>query len=283
MMITLYVSNGIAYIWNSDDWHNVRAIHRICGTLIGSVPSFPRQNDFQGLPMALMSEEAALLVENGICELIELPKLNDNLTDEQKQQIEKINDKTLAEQAEALRKRKIEQLSQKLDIIVAGKKQKMMSKGISNVVIDKDALLQEEINKLTNLAPAHILVHLPTEHHIETERKQVSVSILRPSVFDKKGASRYAIFKDLWQKGFHMTSGSKFGADFLVYPGDPVKFHAMYMLRCLNDYATLFRPASLVAFGRLSVAVNKLAVLAFCNAYGKIEYQTLQWHDSVNS
>ncbi|CAH2244369.1 tRNA-splicing endonuclease subunit Sen34 [Pararge aegeria] len=282
-MITLYVSNGVAYIWNSDDWHYLRLNHRICGSLIGSVPSFPRQNDFQGLPMVLMSEEAALLVEKEICQLIELPKLNDNLLDEQKQEIDKINDKTLAEQTEALRKRKIEQLSEKLDIIVAGKTQKMMSKGTSNVNIDKDALLQEEINKLPNLAPANTLVHLPTEHYIETERKVVLISSLKPSVLDKNGASRYAIFKDLWQKGFHITSGSKFGSDFLAYPGDPVKFHAMYMLRCINDEKTTFRPANLVAFGRLAVAVNKLAVLAFCNEFGKVEYQTLQWHDSANS
>ncbi|XP_023946059.1 tRNA-splicing endonuclease subunit Sen34 isoform X2 [Bicyclus anynana] len=233
--------------------------------------------------MALMSEEAALLVEKGICELVELPKLNDDLSDEQKLELKRINNKTLIEQAEALRKRKIEQLSQKLDIIVAGKKKKMLSKGISNINIDKDALLQEEINKLPALAPTNTLVHLPTEHYIDTERKKVSIDVLKPSVLDSKGANRYAIFKDLWQKGFYMTSGSKFGADFLVYPGDPVKFHAMYMLRCVNDHRTVFRPANLVAFGRLSVAVNKLAVLAFCNVFGKVEYQTLLWHDSVNS
>lgn len=34
--------------------------------------------------------------------------------------------------------------------------------------LDKDTLLQEEINKLPKLAPAHVLVHLPTEHFINT-------------------------------------------------------------------------------------------------------------------
>lgn len=64
--------------------------------------------------------------------------------------------------------------------------------------------------------------------------------------------------------------------------GDPARFHAIYMVRCICDQAKPFRPVSLVGFGRLSVSVNKLAVLAFCNSYGKIDYQTLQWHDSVN-
>lgn len=39
--------------------------------------------------------------------------------------------RVIEEQSEALKKRKIEQLSQKLDIIVAGKKKKLLSKGIT--------------------------------------------------------------------------------------------------------------------------------------------------------
>lgn len=31
---------------------------------------------------------------------------------------------------------------------------------------------------------------------------------------------RYAVFKDLWEKGFYLTSGQKFGGDFLAYPGN---------------------------------------------------------------
>lgn len=37
----------------------------------------------------------------------------------------------LSEQTEALRKRKIDQLSQKIDIIIAGKRQKLLSKGVT--------------------------------------------------------------------------------------------------------------------------------------------------------
>ncbi|CAH2091168.1 unnamed protein product [Euphydryas editha] len=280
--IPLYVNDGVAYVWNSKDWHTLRANHRICGALIGTIASFPRQNEFQGLPMALMSEESALLVEKGFCELIGLPKINDDLTEKQKQQITETDQKILDEQSEALKMRKINQLSQKIDIIVAGKKQKMISKGIFNITLDKEALLQEEINKIPKVSPIHTLVHLPTEHLINTENEQLQVDVLKPGVLSGEGAIRYSIFKDLWEKGYYITSGSKFGADFLIYPGDPVKFHAMYMLRCVSNLTQSFRPASLVAFGRLSVAVNKLAVLGFCNAYGKIEYQTLQWHDSLH-
>lgn len=53
-----------------------------------------------------------------------------------------------------------------------------------------------------------------------TEHKKSSIGVLRPSVFDREGAARYAVFKDLWEKGHYITSGSKFGADYLVYPGN---------------------------------------------------------------
>jgi len=39
----------------------------------------------------------------------------------------------------------------------------------------------------------------------------------------ERGFLRQDIFKDLWERGFYLTDGTKFGADFLAYPGDPIK------------------------------------------------------------
>ncbi|CAH2039632.1 unnamed protein product, partial [Iphiclides podalirius] len=220
-MITLYVDNGVAYVWNVDDWHSLRTKNRICGSLIGSIPSFPRQNDFQGLPMALMSEEAALLVELGICNLCVTENINEEPSDGEKQFIKSLEQKILQQQAEAFKKKKIEQISQKIDIILAGKKQKLLLKGVTDVNLDKQTLLQEEINKIPNLVPSQSLVHLPTGHYRETVTRMVTIDILQPSVVDQKGSTRYQIFKDLWYKGHYITCGSKFGCDYLLYPGDP--------------------------------------------------------------
>ncbi|MEQ2216671.1 hypothetical protein XENOCAPTIV_020101, partial [Xenoophorus captivus] len=33
--------------------------------------------------------------------------------------------------------------------------------------------------------------------------------------------ARYQVFRDLWGRGFFLTSAGKFGGDFLVYPGEP--------------------------------------------------------------
>lgn len=30
---------------------------------------------------------------------------------------------------------------------------------------------------------------------------------------------KYKVYKDLWERKYYITSGEKFGGDFLVYPG----------------------------------------------------------------
>lgn len=118
MKLVFIFITSLCFSFSVKDWQTLRTQHRICGSLIGTVPAFPRQNDFQGtvfyvlhflhihlfeyvlytsyylgLPMALMLEEAVLLVKKGICELIDLPNINSNLSVEQRQEIEAVNKK----------------------------------------------------------------------------------------------------------------------------------------------------------------------------------------------
>jgi hypothetical protein len=44
---------------------------------------------------------------------------------------------------------------------------------------------------------------------------------------------RVAVFADLHSRGYFLTSGSKFGGDFLAYPGDPNLYHAQFVVRVL--------------------------------------------------
>jgi hypothetical protein len=44
---------------------------------------------------------------------------------------------------------------------------------------------------------------------------------------------RMAVFADLHSRGYFLTSGSKFGGDFLAYPGDPNLYHAQFVVRVL--------------------------------------------------
>ncbi len=53
------------YILGITDVTYLRVKHRIVGSLIGSLPSQPKQNNDYGLPLLLMAEETNLLIEQG--------------------------------------------------------------------------------------------------------------------------------------------------------------------------------------------------------------------------
>ena len=59
MMVTLSWSTYL-YL----DVRRLRVSHHICGILIGTLPQVAQQNIFLGLPLQLLPEEVAVLVEN---------------------------------------------------------------------------------------------------------------------------------------------------------------------------------------------------------------------------
>jgi tRNA-splicing endonuclease subunit Sen34 len=52
-----------------------------------------------------------------------------------------------------------------------------------------------------------------------------------PSTVEER--HRYIVFRDLHERGYKLTGGLKFGADYLVYPGDPTIYHAQLCVRLL--------------------------------------------------
>lgn len=72
---------------------------------------------------------------------------------------------------------------------------------------------------------------------------------------------KYLVFRDFWLRGKFVTCGDAFGADFLIYPGDPLQYHASHIVVLLEN--AKIGGLELVAKVRLSVTVNKLCVLAY--------------------
>jgi tRNA-splicing endonuclease subunit Sen34 len=80
----------------------------------------------------------------------------------------------------------------------------------------------------------------------------------------------------LWQQGFFVSCGSKFGGDFLVYPGDPSRFHAEFVA-IVVAWAELLSPLQLSSFGRLGTAVKKTPLLCAVDDTGMPQYLSLRW------
>jgi len=94
-------------------------------------------------------------------------------------------------------------------------------------------------------------------------------------VYDTKSV-KYSVFLDLWRRGKFVTSGEAFGADFLVYPGDPLLYHASHIVIILES--PVIRPLELICKVRLSVTVKKDCVFAYKQTdESNIFYQTVKW------
>lgn len=80
--IPLRISNKTAYVWDVDgapspllyaskltfpkpDIATIRSKYHLCGVLTGTLPHLSQQNVFLGVPLVLLQEEAALLVNIG--------------------------------------------------------------------------------------------------------------------------------------------------------------------------------------------------------------------------
>lgn len=87
---------------------------------------------------------------------------------------------------------------------------------------------------------------------------------------------RCRVFRDLWQRGWYLTSAAKFGGDFLVYPGDPLRFHSQY-IAIVVPFQKPLSPLDIVSFGRLGTTVKKSALLCSCDASDRIVYYCIDW------
>jgi len=86
------------------------------------------------------------------------------------------------------------------------------------------------------------------------------------------------VFEDLWRKGYFMGGGLRFGGDFLIYPGDPLRYHSHFTLTVIPSPSSPIMPLDLVAYGRLATAVKKAHLLGTWNeAASKAEYISLEW------
>lgn len=138
----------------------------------------------------------------------------------------------------------------------------------------KEEIIASLMKDVQPMHPNHCTVQISTESS--------RVRHVMPSICDWTYPQtpieclRYRVFKDLWEKNYYLTKASKFGGDFLVYPGDPQRFHAHYIAVCL-PYQRSLSPLEVVSYGRLGTTVKKTILLCSLNDYAELVYMSLQW------
>ncbi|XP_064652166.1 tRNA-splicing endonuclease subunit Sen34-like [Lineus longissimus] len=280
-MINVVILNSHAFIWNLDDACKVREECRIVGSLVGCLPRAPSQNVQLGLPMQLLPEEATLMFEKGFATPVEECDIKEKPSKEQVKQYENFMIQHYEEQAEICKVERREEMVALKEKIIEGKMKKrnkmLEQRKAAGEEVD-DAEFEEKIDFDVNTIRIDTIPK--SSMLVQTFIDSPWPDIMKPAEwkFPQTTAEkhRYQIFKDLWEQGNYLTSGSKFGGDFLVYPGDPHLFHSFYIAVCM-PYQEEFCALDLISKGRLGANVKKTVALCCVDNDCIVKYTSLQW------
>ncbi|KAF8248900.1 tRNA-intron endonuclease catalytic domain-like protein [Wilcoxina mikolae CBS 423.85] len=230
---------------------HVRSKHRMCGCLSGTLPQIPQQNVFLGLPLVMMIEEVAVLVEMGAAYLLDdIPAHKHGLqamTEQDKRRYLRTREQacvigTLAYQkgAEGRRAQYVrEHQPNKAETPVAaqdptkhkGKKQgehsSVFGSRIPITSIYSEPAVETPIpssSTASSLFTPSIRVYPTctvsngTYHLVNTYAPIQSLDTFA-----------YSLYKYLHSAGYYLTPGLRFGCQFMAYPGDPLRFHSHFI------------------------------------------------------
>lgn len=258
-MFPLYYNNGMIFVYNVEDWTLLRKIHRVIGEIVGNTSNVP------SLPVQLTPEETLFLLNKDLVEIREVVNFS---SEQEKDSLKKYESELLEQQKIEYKKSRRIQLENMLDLIVEQKKK-------LNDTRSPEEIFNEELDKSTLVTDENMIwpILLHSEFLKSDYRLLKSEDILKLT-----SSLKFRVYSDLHDRGYYITRGEKFGGDFLVYFGDPICFHAIFIIKCIETEQCIM-PSEIVAFGRLGTSVRKRAVLASL-VDDEICYITINWIDA---
>lgn len=265
-------------------WHaaEVKAAREegIIGSLVGSLARQPRQNSRLGRPLELMLEEGRLLTEIGKAARI---RPIDPLKEDREVSLERV-ERYHAELENNFEEQKVMALEDRKTVL-----QRVMSEK-QNTDSESDVSIRDRLDALEqgfSFPRSAMAVQLCTARAgLQYGPEEGGFLAARwPLPQDEKSETRLHVFRDLRRRGFFLTSAGKFGGDYLVYPGDPLRFHAHFIAVCLSMDESMSL-CDILAIARLGSNVKKTVVL--CSPGGgreddseEVVYTSLQWSGMI--
>ncbi|KAK5868127.1 hypothetical protein PBY51_009169 [Eleginops maclovinus] len=259
-------------LWRVQDLKEVRA-RGLVGGLVGSLPRTPRQNGRLGRPLLLLPEEERLLTE-----LHAKANANQGAGGVQlRLQVQQHQE----EQKRSFEEQKIIALQDRKSALLRA----MTSSHTDSAASDESLRGRlEALDRSFTFPRSALAVQLSTSraglHHCSEDRAFLRAQQPITVQDDPRAAARYQVFGDLRGRGFYLTSAGKFGGDFLVYPGDPLRFHAHFIAVVLSLDLSL-SPLDVLAVARLGSNVKKTVLLCSPGRGGGVLYTSLQWSGMV--
>ncbi|KAI9827162.1 MAG: tRNA-splicing endonuclease subunit [Thelocarpon impressellum] len=239
-------------LYDVDTITYVRREHRICGVLIGTLAPMPQQNVFLGSPLELLPEEARLLVEKGAGYVVDDVTAHlqgiSGLGEEEREAFQKSLQREGIEAARSSEKRadaRREAAFRRL----AAKARKVQESSQFNADEDAPSSPSASASTLsTSLQPYPIT---PTTSYPPLPPPPSSPSLPLPAV-----PPSYPLYAHLHSQDYYMTPGLRFGCQYSVYPGDPLRFHSHFLAVGVGWDEELDL-LDLVGGGRLGTGVKK--------------------------
>ncbi|XP_041361172.1 tRNA-splicing endonuclease subunit Sen34-like [Gigantopelta aegis] len=281
-LISLHLSKGKVFVWNAEDACTLRAECRVVGTLVGSLPRAPRQNIHLGLPLQLMPEEVTLLLRKGFAKLVDDDVCDGSNDSEKVVAFSQMRKEQYEAQINLFRTERRKEISRNRDKIIEGKKAKWQKiseeRRAAGMNVDIDFPPEEDFHlekiDIPPIGKDNSLVQLFTENPWRVEASLANDGWKFPST-DAEWL-RFRVFENLWEQQYYLTVGGKFGGDFLVYPGDPARFHSFYIAVC-KPFSSPIPALNIVALGRLGSNVKKTVLLCSLDTSNRVVYTSLQW------
>ncbi|KAF8638910.1 hypothetical protein AX17_001961 [Amanita inopinata Kibby_2008] len=287
------------------DIATLRSEHHICGVLAGTLPHLSQQNLFLGIPLILMPEEVIYLVETGLCHntsaslfLIAITEIAAIVDDSKAYPTPSSADMNVwvSEQQEAI----------KCQLTIGAEERKRSLHGHS---VSEEASIKrrerEERREMTtdastppftqsSVSPsdssANYTLVIPAsstsfDWYLPTNARCIYTSIAAAKVAgvwnfpsNSHENARCNIFRDLRGKGYFIGGGIKFGGDYLIYPGDPLRYHSHFVASVHESPVSTLRPLEIIAHGRLGTATKKTHLLCGWDGERKeASYLSIEW------
>ncbi|XP_030193086.1 tRNA-splicing endonuclease subunit Sen34 [Gadus morhua] len=278
-LIGIHLCGSTALVWRTADVKAAREAG-VVGSLVGALPRQPRQNGRLGRPLQLGQEELRLLLQKQASG-DDLESSAPNSDGEVQQAQTECYEEEQRSSFEAQSILALEERKSALLRAMGGAKQGGGTSQPDGGVSGRLEVLDQSFVFPRSAVAVQLRTARAGLSHCSDERTLLSAAQPGSSQRAPRSESRFQVFRDLRQRGYYITSAGKFGGDFLVYPGDPLRFHAHFIAVCvaLDEQLPL---VDVLAVARLGSNVKKTVLL--CSPGGPaapVHYTSLQWSGMV--
>ncbi len=267
---------GRYLVFDLDDVMYLRRSHNICAVFTGTIPQGPSQNVFLGLPIELYAEEARLLVDKKAAYVADDPAA-------QLSQLKTMDDAARKAYIQSLKtqRRKANQVLEneyKERLAKGVKAQKKKGKRSSRQTTDSMQASESAQSTVTAISEAPTAaseeslfdaapipkkaIQSLSKNAVQSITPSTSAAFLNPATSQVEIAvpKSYPLYAHLNSKGYFITPGLRFGADYSAYPGDPFRYHAHFMANSY-EWDEEIPLLDIITLGRLGTSVKKSFML----------------------